>query len=81
MITVGKLKKALDLFDNDDAPIFINISGTMFPMCGKILRSFLIYEDKNAPGIKKGESALTVQPCECSSEEEDKRLGENILLN
>jgi hypothetical protein len=81
MITVGKLRKVLESFDNDDAQVWINISGTMFPMCGKTMRSFLIYEDRNAPGMKKGETAFTVQPCDCSSEEEDKKKGDELHFN
>lgn len=80
-MTVGWLRKALEKFKNDDAEIFISVSKVYFPLCGKIDRLMIIYETKDDPGIRKGEEAIVFFPCECSSEEEDKKKGDNLFLN
>lgn len=80
-MTVSWLRKVLDKMGNEDAQVFIDISGTMFPLCGKVDRSILTYENTNAPGVRIGETVLTLRPCECSNETEDNNKADNTLLN
>lgn len=78
-MTIGWLRTVLDRFGNDDAQVFINISGTMFPLCGSVDKSILVYELKSEPGLLHGEEVLTLKPCECSSKEEDDNKGKEFL--
>lgn len=80
-MTVAWLKGVLEKFNNGEADIWIEISGTMFPLCGKVDRSILTYELKDSPGIKRGEVVLTLRPCECSSKEENDDKGNAINFN
>jgi hypothetical protein len=80
-MTVKWLKKVLDKMGNDDAPIFISVSGTLFKLCGKADKLMLVYVTKDEPTVHKGETGLCLYLCECSSEEEDKIKGDNLFLN
>lgn len=79
--SVAWLRTVLDKLNNENAQIFIDVSGVMFPLCGKVTRSILTYETRTAPGIEKGEEVLTLHPCECSDEATDKKKGDNLFLN
>lgn len=80
-MTVFWLRNVLDKFGNEDAEVFINVSGVMFPLCGSVDKSILTFEYKSKPGLQVGQTVLTLKPCECNDEKEDKDKSENILLN
>lgn len=80
-MTAGWLKKVLEKYDNDEAEVFIEISGTKFQLCGKVDKLFVTYSPRSNPDITLMQESLCIYPCECSDEKEDNNKADNTLLN